>query len=200
MLCVDIRPASVDPVPHAAINPRSTTSSTAVPETGKPSPPRACRARNLYPRGPHQHRVRDISTIAVNIRSELPAWPRHGGSTRSASNLMPWTTASLIADGVLFERPLATGAAAPMGGNPSPRHPRAAHRSGLEGQYLSQGLIDTVGATPTVEVFATSGHGLFENAAADAVRCRRFVHGRRDGREVPPLVRAPVMFKLVRAS
>ena len=138
MLCVDIRPASVDPVPHAAINPRSTTSSTAVPETGKPSPPRACRARNLYPRGPHQHRVRDISTIAVNVRSELPAWPRHGGSTRSASNLMPWTTASLIADGVLFERPLATGAAAPMGGNPSPRHPRAAHRSGLEGGNTSR--------------------------------------------------------------
>lgn len=114
---------------------------------------------------------------------------------------MPWTAASLHADGVLFERPLAAGAA--------PRwavirhHAIHVQRTGLVsrgGQYLSQGLIDTVGATPTVEVFATSGHGLFEDAAADAVRRRRFVHGRRDGREIPPLVWAPVMFKLVRAS
>ena len=87
-----------------------------------------------------------------------------------------------------------------MAGNPAPRYPRTARRRGIEGRLVLQVLVDATGAARSVEVFATSGHGLLDEAAIDAVRRWRFVPGHRDGQAAPTLVRVPVTFKLDRSS
>ena len=92
------------------------------------------------------------------------------------------------------------GQAAPVAGNPAPRYPRTARRRGIEGRLVLQVLVDATGAARSVEVFATSGHGLLDEAAIDAVRRWRFVPGHRDGQAAPTLVRVPVTFKLDRSS
>ena len=96
--------------------------------------------------------------------------------------------------------PAPAAPATPVAGNPAPRYPRAARRRGIEGRLVLQVLVDTGGTARRVEIFATSGHRLLDEAAVAAVRRWRFVPGQRDGRAAPSVVRVPVAFKLDRAS
>jgi len=86
--------------------------------------------------------------------------------------------------------------AAPAAGNAPPRYPRAARRRGLEGRVVVEATIDPAGRVVAANVQESSGYGLLDRAALDAIKRWRFEPAERDGRPVEATVAVPVVFTL----
>jgi protein TonB len=80
--------------------------------------------------------------------------------------------------------------------NPLPRYPRIARRRHIEGTVVLVVAVSAEGRPTSVTVKSTSGSGLLDNAAIDAVVNWRFEPARRDGVVTAGEALVPVMFKL----
>lgn len=84
----------------------------------------------------------------------------------------------------------------PLAGNPPPRYPPAALRSGIEGNVLIRAEIDADGTPTEVGLARRSGNRELDRAALSAVRNWRFQPALRDGKPVASAVQVPVAFVL----
>ena len=83
---------------------------------------------------------------------------------------------------------------------PRPHYPESARREGKEGRVLLRVLIDEEGRTKAVEVNASSGHELLDQAATEAIKKWRFVPARAGGKPVETWVKVPIDFQLSNAK
>ena len=98
------------------------------------------------------------------------------------------------------ERPrpvIADRAPRPLAGNPLPEYPRAALRSGEEGNLLLNIAVDARGVPTDVQVVQRTGtrDRSFDRAAIEAARQWRFDPAMRGGKAVPSSVQLPVEFR-----
>ncbi|HUX62586.1 energy transducer TonB [Sulfuricella sp.] len=80
--------------------------------------------------------------------------------------------------------------------NPPPAYPMAARRRGIEGTVLVRAEVAASGECLRVELKKTSGAGMLDHAALEAVRGWRFVPARRGSLAVVAWVEVPITFKL----
>jgi protein TonB len=80
--------------------------------------------------------------------------------------------------------------------NPPPTYPLAARRRGIEGTVLVRAEISAGGECLRVELKKTSGAGMLDNAALEAVKMWRFVPAKRGSQAVVAWVEVPITFKL----
>ena len=80
--------------------------------------------------------------------------------------------------------------------NPPPRYPDRARRHGLHGTALLEVLVTRQGRVGDARLFESSGHGLLDRAALQAVRDWLFEPGRQGNEVVEMWVRVPVRFQL----
>lgn len=80
--------------------------------------------------------------------------------------------------------------------NPPPTYPRAARRQHHEGTVRLRVSVDAAGGVDDVEVIASSGSKLLDDAAQEAVRHWRFEPGRRGETSVACRVHMPIHFRL----
>lgn len=80
--------------------------------------------------------------------------------------------------------------------NPPPAYPLAARRRGIEGTVLVRAEISAGGECLRVELKKTSGAGVLDQAALEAVKMWRFVPAKRGSQAVVAWVEVPITFKL----
>lgn len=80
--------------------------------------------------------------------------------------------------------------------NPPPAYPLAARRRGIEGRVLVRAEVQTDGSCSRVEMKASSGSDLLDQAALEAVRKWRFVPARKGNQMLMAWVEVPIVFKL----
>ena len=80
--------------------------------------------------------------------------------------------------------------------NPAPVYPATARRNGDEGTAMLKVLVSVEGAPVRVELDQSSGSGLLDGAALDAVKGWRFVPARRGTQNIEGWVRVPVVLRL----
>jgi len=80
--------------------------------------------------------------------------------------------------------------------NPPPAYPLAARRRGIEGTVLVRAEISAGGACLRAELKKSSGNGMLDQAAVDAVKEWRFVPARRGSQALAAWVEVPITFKL----
>ena len=129
-----------------------------------------------------------VSTGANPPESRLPEpRPEAGGQPRPPA-------ASMTA---MSKAPAVVTDASPLYRvNPPPRYPTSARRRGYQGTVLIEVLVGDTGRVIDLRLAQSSGHGVLDNAALEAVRTWRFIPGSRDERPVDMWVRVPVRFEL----
>jgi protein TonB len=80
--------------------------------------------------------------------------------------------------------------------NPAPRYPEQARRRGREGTVLVEADVDERGIPAAVRVLRSSGFGILDDAAAEAVGKWRFRPARSAGKTVPRHIVVPIEFRL----
>ena len=80
--------------------------------------------------------------------------------------------------------------------NPTPVYPAAARRTGYEGTVVIRARIQIDGSADRVEIKKSSGYGILDQAALEAVRKWRFIPARRGNEAVVEWVDIPLKFKL----
>lgn len=80
--------------------------------------------------------------------------------------------------------------------NPPPAYPFAARRRGIEGTVLVRAEISAGGECLRAELKKSSGNGMLDQAAVDAVKGWRFVPARRGSQAIAAWVEVPITFKL----
>jgi TonB family protein len=85
---------------------------------------------------------------------------------------------------------------AQLPGNPSPRYPARAVRRGWQGRVILDVEVLPSGKASSVAIAASSGYGVLDRSAREAVQNWRFKAPRRAGVPYRTKVRVPVQFKL----
>jgi protein TonB len=80
--------------------------------------------------------------------------------------------------------------------NPIPRYPRTARENGWEGVVMLTVQVSAGGEALSVVIARSSGHGLLDASAVDAVRRWRFEPARRAGFPVAGTATVPIRFRL----
>lgn len=80
--------------------------------------------------------------------------------------------------------------------NPPPPYPLAARRRGIEGRVMVRAEVQADGSCSRVEMKASSGSELLDQAALEAVRKWRFVPARKGSQVIMAWVEVPITFKL----
>ena len=80
--------------------------------------------------------------------------------------------------------------------NPPPAYPLSVRRRGIEGTVLVRAEVAASGECLRAELKKTSGHGLLDQAALEAVKKWRFVPAKRGSQAVVAWVEVPITFKL----
>lgn len=132
--------------------------------------------------------------LARLARRKLATAPRRTRASAPVRPAAPAQTASLAAD---FAPPSVPLGGARGGGNAIPEYPARARRRGWEGRVLLVVRVRADGAAETVRVASSSGHGILDRAARDAVRRWRFNPARRAGISVAASLEVPVTFRLI---
>lgn len=79
---------------------------------------------------------------------------------------------------------------------PQPVYPPLAMRRGMEGVVVLMVEVDAQGKVVRMRVHESSGHGLLDRAAQNAVAEWRFEPATEDGRPVPGATRVPIRFSM----
>ena len=80
--------------------------------------------------------------------------------------------------------------------NPTPVYPAAARRTGYEGTVVIRARIQIDGSADRVDIKKSSGYGVLDQAALEAIRKWRFIPARRGNEAVVEWVDIPLKFKL----
>jgi protein TonB len=80
--------------------------------------------------------------------------------------------------------------------NPLPHYPKAARRRGYEGQTLLRVEVLETGTVGKIEIAASSGFEVLDEAALRSVRVWTFVPGTKNGEKIDQWVMVPVRFSL----
>lgn len=80
--------------------------------------------------------------------------------------------------------------------NPPPVYPRQAKRHGLQGEALLNVLVDSAGKVIQVQVASSTGHGILDKSAVQAMWKWLFQPGSKDGLASEMWVTIPVRFQL----
>lgn len=80
--------------------------------------------------------------------------------------------------------------------NPPPAYPLMSRRRGEKGAVMLRVYVSAQGAAENVEIRTSSGFGLLDQAALDAVRRWRFVPARQGEQPVAAWVLVPIVFSL----
>lgn len=152
-----------------------------------------------------------VATLAKPSSGPAPM-PKHsalgegpaGSITPSAIGGLPMIVAGLDASvGATIEVGAAPSrgepdvAAKPLS-RPSPRYPRAAQRSGVEGHVIVRMRIDERGRVVDVTVASATPPGVFDEVAMQTARTYRFSPARRGGQAVATTVQQRIVFRLDR--
>ncbi len=88
--------------------------------------------------------------------------------------------------------------AAPLGifQNAAPAYPRVARVQGWQGTVLVRAWVTPTGGVASARVARSSGHGVLDGAAVEAVRQWKFRPGRRGGQAVASQAEVPITFRL----
>lgn len=127
-----------------------------------------------------------------------------GSITQSAIGGLPMIVAQLDAgmdtaiDVGVAPRPGEPDVAAKPLSRPSPRYPRAAQRSGVEGHVIVRMRIDERGRVVDVTVASAIPPGVFDEVAMQTARTYRFSPARRGGKAVATTVQQRIVFRLDR--
>ncbi len=153
----------------------------------------AARAKHAPKRKPPvaKNHIQELARLA---RRKLATAPRRTRASAPAKPAAPARMASLAAD---FVPPSVPRGGARGGGNAIPKYPSRARRRGWEGRVLLVVRVRADGAAATVRVASSSGHGILDRAARDAVRRWRFNPARRAGISVAASLEVPVTFRLI---
>ena len=81
--------------------------------------------------------------------------------------------------------------------NPVPQYPNAARRRGLQGRVLLHVEVLASGYCGHIDIQRSSGHGLLDEAAVEAVKQWRFVPAQHMGMAVTRWMMVPIRFQLV---
>jgi protein TonB len=100
-----------------------------------------------------------------------------------------------VADGGVFDLALLDEAPQPVM-RLEPVYPPAARLRRQEGHVVMEFVVNEDGTTADITVLSAEPRGVFERAAAAAVKAWRFRPGRREGRAVATRVRQRVSFRL----
>ncbi len=153
----------------------------------------AARAKPLRKRKPPVSK-KHTHELARQARRKLATVPRQARASAPATPAVPSQRASLATD---FVPPALPRGGARGGGNAIPEYPARARRRGWEGRVLLVVRVRADGAAESVRVASSSGHGILDRAARDAVRRWRFNPARRAGIAVPASLEVPVTFRLI---
>jgi periplasmic protein TonB len=90
------------------------------------------------------------------------------------------------------------GRASPLGYafNPKPAYPVSARRKGWEGEVLLRVRVSSAGKVEQVQLEKTSGYGILDRSASQAVSRWTFRPARRNGQPIADTVLVPVRFEL----
>jgi protein TonB len=181
------RPAPPEPAP-----------APSAAEAAKPAPPETVTMRSLElaPRPPARIPPSPAKTPRL---APSPATAKRGSDNGRA----PAQTASVpvvAADAAPGAGP-DSGVTPPRYGfgsaaNPIPRYPETARENGWEGIVMLTVSVGTRGEALSVSIGKSSGHGLLDAAAVDAVRRWRFEPARRAGVPIAGTALVPIRFRL----
>ena len=188
-------PPSALPSPAPAPPPPTPAPQTVTPPS-KPSPPiqeteLALPLPPVPPRlAPPQPRPspRHLEIIAPSRSAQAPPIPLSDGPTAPSAQ-----ASSAASTGPPFVSPQPV---AGMEADRPPDYPDLARRRGEQGRVLLRVDVSMDGRPLAVSVARSSGFGLLDSAAEDAVRTWRFVPATQDGRPVPATAEVPVQFRL----
>lgn len=196
-----------DPESDAGSEPEPLTDSTAVPTKGLELPseplsePPSETLVDPAPSKPKGQTATDsVADDVPDVSEALPQKPARKalepGATQAGQGEAKSTNASNATKGE--ESGSASPAVANASGldNPPPAYPARARRQGAEGTVLLRVLVSVQGLPDQVQIVSSSGHGLLDQAALDAVRQWRFKSAVRAGVTVPQWVEIPVTFRL----
>ncbi|MGH7891797.1 MAG: energy transducer TonB [Thermodesulfobacteriota bacterium] len=82
------------------------------------------------------------------------------------------------------------------GVNPKPNYPKIAKRHGYEGLVVLNVFVLESGNVGKIEIRQSSGYGVLDNSALDAVRKWVFIPGKKNGRAMSSWVVVPIRFDL----
>jgi protein TonB len=80
--------------------------------------------------------------------------------------------------------------------NPKPNYPMIARRSGYEGIVLLRVFVLENGRVGKIELEKSSGYGILDKSAIDAVKDWVFIPGKKNGVPIPSWVTVPIRFEL----
>jgi protein TonB len=80
--------------------------------------------------------------------------------------------------------------------NPPPAYPALAKRQRLQGRVLLKVRVDSDGRPQEIEVVASAGAAILDDAAVQGVRKWRFIPAKRNGVAIAAWVQVPVQFTL----
>ena len=83
-----------------------------------------------------------------------------------------------------------------MGSDRPPDYPDLARRRGEQGRVVLRVDVSVDGHPLSVSVARSSGFGILDSAAEDAVRTWRFLPATQDGRPVTATAEVPIQFRL----
>jgi protein TonB len=144
--------------------------------------------------------TREPEELLVHEHREIPFGPEPPPPSLRPLPSQPETTAAAPTEAPA--EPGAEGVAwveapEPLAENLPPRYPPRARRRGLEGLVLLRVEVGMEGAVTRCEVLESSGHGILDDAARDAVHAWRYAPALdARGLPVPAVIDVPVRFVL----
>ena len=137
------------------------------------------------------HRTADSARQPAEANSGLPTSDRQHAVSNQRRRTVPQ-----VAHLTAVDVPARTLVNATPVRNPRPQYPVAAIRRRIEGRVVLRVAIATDGQVSNVEVVDSSGFGILDNAATNALWRWRFNPATRGGQFVESTVLVPVRFRL----
>jgi protein TonB len=159
--------------PHSSSSNKALPAAVANPSRARPA------ERGTRPRNPERPSVTPRNNAAGSSRNSA------AGATAERE-----TASGAALSGISADESLQTVY------NPAPRYPEQARRRGREGTVLVEADVDERGVPAAVRVLRSSGFGILDDAAVEAVGKWRFRPARSTGKTMPGRVVVPIEFRL----
>jgi periplasmic protein TonB len=183
------RPPIPPPPATEAAEPPATERPSAPPNDRAPPPPRPTAKPTLDPR---PTTLKPAPTVARNaLVVPRPQEQPTGATGEAQRDAPPPQTVAAIPAPMVRSTPVGN-----LYRNRKPDYPAEARRRGLQGRTLLRVEVSAAGTALVVQIVASSGYPVLDQAALAAVREWRFDPATLDGKPVSGAVELPVRFRL----